>query len=227
MARRCMTLSLPDFDVVVSYRFLLFVIWVVFNESLQCIIHGMLLRKKTIVQWRDLLVDSSVNRGCYKNVSDGIVKTSIIRHLDASYQVSVHLAEGFQRRRLKCERLTDDGWQTTDAKWWQKVTLPLARWAKNVSDGIGKTSIIRHLVLLLSLLCVLLLSHFVAGNKVHGWIFKIQCFMIYCVHALFIACTCILCCIALYIVHMTSYNKKDCTVDFSKVIHWKHNRTTT
>ena len=26
----------------------------------------------------------------------------------ASYQVSVHLAEGFQRRRLKCEKLTDD-----------------------------------------------------------------------------------------------------------------------
>jgi hypothetical protein len=24
--------------------------------------------------------------------------------IDASYQVSVHLAEGFQRRRLKCER---------------------------------------------------------------------------------------------------------------------------
>ena len=28
--------------------------------------------------------------------------------IDASYQVSVHLAEGFQRRRLKCEQLTDD-----------------------------------------------------------------------------------------------------------------------
>ena len=28
-----------------------------------------------------------------------------------SYQVSVHLAEGFQRRRLKCEKLTDDGHQ--------------------------------------------------------------------------------------------------------------------
>jgi hypothetical protein len=26
-------------------------------------------------------------------------------------------------RRLKCEKLTDD-------KWWQKLTLPLARWAK-------------------------------------------------------------------------------------------------
>ena len=31
--------------------------------------------------------------------------------IDASYLVSVHLAEGFQRRRLKCEKLTDDGRQ--------------------------------------------------------------------------------------------------------------------
>jgi hypothetical protein len=31
--------------------------------------------------------------------------------IDASYQVSLHLAEGFQRRRLKCEKLTDDGQQ--------------------------------------------------------------------------------------------------------------------
>jgi len=30
--------------------------------------------------------------------------------IDASYQVSIHLAEGFQRR-LKCEKLTDDGRQ--------------------------------------------------------------------------------------------------------------------
>ena len=28
--------------------------------------------------------------------------------IDASVQVSVHLAKGFQRRRLKCEKLTDD-----------------------------------------------------------------------------------------------------------------------
>ena len=34
--------------------------------------------------------------------------------IDASYQVSVHMAEGFQRRRLKCEKLTDDRQQTTD-----------------------------------------------------------------------------------------------------------------
>ena len=32
--------------------------------------------------------------------------------IDASYQVSVHMAEGFQRRRLKCEKLTDDRRQT-------------------------------------------------------------------------------------------------------------------
>jgi hypothetical protein len=31
--------------------------------------------------------------------------------IDASYQVSVHLAEGFQRRSLKCEKLKDDGCQ--------------------------------------------------------------------------------------------------------------------
>ena len=31
--------------------------------------------------------------------------------IDASYQVSVHMAEGFQSRRLKCEKLTDDGCQ--------------------------------------------------------------------------------------------------------------------
>ena len=31
--------------------------------------------------------------------------------IDASYQVSVQIAEGFQRRRLKYEKLTDDGRQ--------------------------------------------------------------------------------------------------------------------
>jgi hypothetical protein len=31
--------------------------------------------------------------------------------IDASYQVSVHLAVGFQRRRLKCEKLADNGRQ--------------------------------------------------------------------------------------------------------------------
>ena len=35
----------------------------------------------------------------------------------ASYQVSVHMVEGFQRRRLKCEKLTDDRrWTPSDGK---------------------------------------------------------------------------------------------------------------
>ena len=38
--------------------------------------------------------------------------------IDASYQVSVHLTEGFQRRKLKCEKLTDNGRQVM-AKAWQ------------------------------------------------------------------------------------------------------------
>ena len=33
--------------------------------------------------------------------------------IDASYQVSIHLTEGFQRRRLKCEKLTDDRRRTS------------------------------------------------------------------------------------------------------------------
>jgi hypothetical protein len=53
--------------------------------------------------------------------------------IDASYQVSVHLAEGFQRRRLKCEKLINGQWTTGDGKsshcLWQgelkKVTFKL------------------------------------------------------------------------------------------------------
>ena len=49
--------------------------------------------------------------------------------IDASYQDSLHLAEGFQRRRLKCEKLTDDRRRTiSDGK--SCLTLPLARSAK-------------------------------------------------------------------------------------------------
>jgi hypothetical protein len=41
-----------------------------------------------------------------------------------SYSVSVHLDKRFWRRTLKYEKLTDDG--------CQKLTFPLARWAKNL-----------------------------------------------------------------------------------------------
>ena len=74
--------------------------------------------------WRPcLLMDQDEMSNLYRGPS-----------IDAAYQVSVHLAEGFQRRRLKYEKLTDDRRRTPDAKWWQKLTLPLARWAKNTGN---------------------------------------------------------------------------------------------
>ena len=51
--------------------------------------------------WRPcLLMDRDKMSNLYKGSS-----------MDASYQVSVHLAEGFQRRRVIGEKLTDDGHQ--------------------------------------------------------------------------------------------------------------------
>ena len=48
--------------------------------------------------WRPcLLIDWNKMSNLYKGPS-----------IDASYQVSVHLGEGFQRIRLKCEKLTDN-----------------------------------------------------------------------------------------------------------------------
>ena len=63
------------------------------------------IRKKNCLWRPGLLMDWDEMSNLYRGPS-----------IDASYQVSVHLAEGFQRRRLKCEKLTDDERQTTDAK---------------------------------------------------------------------------------------------------------------
>jgi hypothetical protein len=47
--------------------------------------------------------------------------------IDASYQISDQLALRFQRRRLKCEKLTDDErWMPSDGKSSQlKMAIPL------------------------------------------------------------------------------------------------------
>ena len=63
------------------------------------------IRKKNCLWWPCLLMDQDKISILYKGPS-----------IDASYQISVHLAEGFQRRRLKCEKLTNDRRRTTDAK---------------------------------------------------------------------------------------------------------------
>jgi hypothetical protein len=43
--------------------------------------------------------------------------------IDASYQVSVHLAEEFQRRKLKYEKLTDDGRQVMAKVHIKEITV--------------------------------------------------------------------------------------------------------
>jgi hypothetical protein len=58
------------------------------------------IRNKNHLWWPCLLTDRDEMSNLYRGPS-----------IDASYQVSVHLAKGFQRRRLKCEKLTDDGHQ--------------------------------------------------------------------------------------------------------------------
>jgi hypothetical protein len=63
------------------------------------------IRNKNCLWWPCLLVDRDKMSNHYRGSS-----------IDASYQVSVHMAEGFQRRRLKCEKLTNDRQRTTDAK---------------------------------------------------------------------------------------------------------------
>jgi hypothetical protein len=57
--------------------------------------------------------------------------------IDASYQVSVHLAEGFQRRRLKYEKLTDDGHQAMAKKICMKIKgKPLGQMNRNLVGSI-------------------------------------------------------------------------------------------
>ena len=63
------------------------------------------IRNKNRLWWPYLLIDREEMSNFHRGPS-----------IDASYQVLVHLAEGLQRRRLKCEKLME-----------QKLTLPLAR----------------------------------------------------------------------------------------------------
>ena len=49
--------------------------------------------------------------------------------IDTTYQVSVHLVKVILEEKIKMWKV--NGRQTTDAKWWQKLTLSLARWANN------------------------------------------------------------------------------------------------
>ena len=58
------------------------------------------IRNKNCLWWPCLLMDRDEMSNLYRRLS-----------IDASYQISDQLALRFQRRRLKCEKLTDDGRQ--------------------------------------------------------------------------------------------------------------------
>jgi hypothetical protein len=95
---RCFLLSFGSFGQVVS------------EEK---IFKNRPIRNKNCLWWPCLLTDRDEISNRYRGPS-----------IDASYQVSVHLAEMFQRRRLKCEKLTDGclsfPWYVlTIAFWWK------------------------------------------------------------------------------------------------------------
>jgi hypothetical protein len=56
-----------------------------------------LIRNKNCLWWPCLLMDRDKMSNRFRGPP-----------IDASYKVSIHLAKQFQRRRLKCEKLTDD-----------------------------------------------------------------------------------------------------------------------
>jgi hypothetical protein len=79
------------------------------------------IRNKNCLWWPCLITDQDEMSNLYRGPS-----------IDASYQVSVHLVKWFQRRRLKCEKLTDDRRRTpSDGKsshcLWQGE-LKMLRW---------------------------------------------------------------------------------------------------
>jgi hypothetical protein len=60
---------------------------------------------KNCLWWPCLLTDQDEKSNLYRGPS-----------IDASYKVSVQLALRFHRRRLKCEKLTDDRRRTDDRR---------------------------------------------------------------------------------------------------------------
>ena len=69
-------------------------------------------RNKSCLRWPCLLSDQDEMNNLYRGPS-----------IDASYQVSVHLANRFQRRRLKSEKLTDDRCQSFHCLWQGELTI--------------------------------------------------------------------------------------------------------
>ena len=70
---------------------------------------GPVVSEKKVIKNRPIRNKNCLWRPCLLIDRDEISNLQRGPSIDASYHVSVHLAERFQRRRLKCEKLTDDG----------------------------------------------------------------------------------------------------------------------
>ena len=69
---------------------------------------GQVVSEEKIFKNRPIRSKNCLWRPCLLMDRDKMSKLYRGPYIDASYQISVYLAKGFQRRRLKCEKLTDD-----------------------------------------------------------------------------------------------------------------------
>jgi hypothetical protein len=69
---------------------------------------GQAVSEEKILKNRPIRNESRLWHPCLLTDRDEMSTFNRGSSIDASYQVSVHLAEGFQRRRLKCEKLPDE-----------------------------------------------------------------------------------------------------------------------
>jgi hypothetical protein len=116
------------------------------------------IRNKNCLWWPCLLMDRDKMSNLYRGPS-----------IDASYQVSVHRAEGCQRRRLKCEKLTDDRWQKTYDRWQTTDDGRQVR-AKAHSFGILK---------LFTIICCHDLISFISLQLLNTWVAYCECVLIH------------------------------------------------
>jgi hypothetical protein len=100
---------------VVRIKFYIYVFYFIGSELEVCVSFLAHLAKGNVsfcITWRPSSVSNCLWQPCLLMDWDEMSIRYRGPSIDASYQVSIHLAEGFQRRRLKCEKLTDDGRRT-------------------------------------------------------------------------------------------------------------------
>ena len=96
------------------------------NDSYQVLVHSAELFQRRIFLEIEQ-PEIGIAYGDHACLTDGEKMRSLCRGapIDAPYQYSVYLAKRFQRRRIKCEKLTDGGRRKID-DGRQKLTLPFA-----------------------------------------------------------------------------------------------------